>query len=260
MSVRVFLAEDSDDLAHLVMKRLGERGWTVVRAATVDEAMARLRGDRFDAIVLDYKLPGGTGLDLLAIAREAAPSTPVLFLTAHGSEEVALEAIGLGATEYMQKSGTMLAELPARLVALLARGAGERAGSRLVTVQGAHGSARARPVIDPKEAQRILQVLVQGDVLGAGIFDGAGAPIAALLPHGMDPALLGSSLLQVHAQVGVLGRLHHLGPKGYLFRVDTDAGILACTTVGGRALVAVLVKTGTTHASERLEMLAERMR
>lgn len=262
MTVRVFLAEDNDDLARLVTKRLEERRWVVVRAANVDEAAARLRGDRFDAIVLDYKLPGGTGLELLAVAREAAPSTPVLFLTAHGSEDVALRALGLGATEYMQKSGTMLTDLPLRLADIIEREAGYREGSRIVTVQAvpAHDPAHGKRGIDPQETRRVLESLVHGDVLGAGVFDGAGAPIATLLPKDLDPTLLGSSLLQVHAQVGVIGRLNHVTPRRYTFTVETELGILACTTVSGRALVAILVKEGTMHAGERLESLAERMR
>lgn len=260
MTVRVFLAEDNDDLARLVAKRLSAQQWTVVRASTADEAASRLRGDRFDAVVLDYKLPDGTGLDLLGVVREASPSTPVLFLTAHGSEDVALQALGLGATEYMQKTGAMLEELPLRLAELLEKGDDMREAARVVPVQAPHAAARPRAGIEPEEARRLLDGFVKNDVLGAGLFDGAGTPIATLFPTALDPAVLGASLLQVHAQVGVVGRLNHVAPRGYLFSVETELGILACTTVGGRALVAVLVKPGTTHARDRLDALAERVR
>ena len=264
MSIRVFLAEDNEDLARLMAKRLAERSWSVVRAGTAEEATARLRGDRFDAVVLDYQLPDGTGLELLGVVRESSPSTPVLFLTAHGSEEVALQALGLGATDYMQKSGSMLDELPTRLAGLLDRSDDVREASRVVPVEAAHAHGHAAPRpragIDVEEARKVLTGFVHGDVLGAGVFDGAGAPIATLLPKELDPSVLGASLLQVHAQVGVVGRLNRLSPKGYVFAVETDLGTLACTTVGGRCLVAVLVKQGSSHARERLESLAERVR
>lgn len=260
MTVRVFLAEDHDDLASLVTKRLAARGWTVVRASTANEAASRLRGDRFDAVVLDYQFPDGTGLELLGVVREASPSTPVLFLTAHGSEDVALQALGLGATEYMQKSGDMLDELPLRLAGLLDRGDDMREASRVVAVQGPHVASRSRAGIESEDARRLLEGFVKHDVLGAGLFDGAGAPIAASFPKELDPSVLGASLLQVHAQVGVVGRLNHVTPRGYVFSVETELGILASTTVGGRALIAVLVKPGTTHARDRLDSLAERVR
>src|ERR1700737_1632281 len=119
-NIRVFLAEDSDDLAWLIERKLGARaGWTVSRARTAGEAASRLRGDRFDIVVLDYMLPDGTGLDLIPVVRGSAPQTPVLFLTAHGSEDVALRALGLGATDYMQKDGNLLEDIAPRLDALL---------------------------------------------------------------------------------------------------------------------------------------------
>lgn len=265
LTLRVFLAEDNDDLADLMQRSLGARSFRVVRARTSAEARERLHGDRFDVVVLDYKLPDGDGLDLLRLVREETPATPVLFLTAHGSEEVALTALGLGASDYMQKTGSMLQELPGRVQDLADRQGDLRQAARVVTVQ-AGGDVRAaraaeRSPIDPDTARAILAELVKGDVLGAAIFDGAGAPIATTLPKGMDPAVLGASLFQVHAQVGIVGRLNHLSPRGYRFTLDVDGATLACTTVANRALVAVLVATkAAPHAGERLDDLAKRVR
>lgn len=272
MSVlRVFLAEDNDDLAALVTKRLAAQDWSVVRAKTADEAASRLRGDRFDAVVLDYQLPDGDGLHLLPIVREASPDTPVLFLTAHGSEDVALQALGLGATDYMQKSGTMLDELPRRIAGMLSRDMESKEGSRIVTVRESRPRAASAsaapgpassgaPPISQADARSLLESFVRSDVIGAALFDGAGASIAALLPAGIDATVLGASLLQIHAQVGIIGRLNHFAPRAYAFTMETEHGTLACTTVGGRALVAVLVKPGSTHVHDRLQSLAARVR
>lgn len=284
--LRVFLAEDNDDLAALVTKRLTAQDWSVVRAKTADEAASRLRGDRFDAVVLDYQFPDGDGLHLLPIVRESSPDTPVLFLTAHGSEDIALQALGLGATDYMQKSGTMLEELPRRIAGMLSRDVDNKEGSRVVTIREARPRTPAAtpgaavpggaPPIEQAEARALLESFVSSygsvdpssprtatrgnDVIGAALFDGAGASIAALLPAGLDATVLGASLLQIHAQVGIIGRLNHLAPRAYAFTMETEHGTLACTTVGGRALVAVLVKPGSTHVHDRLQSLAARVR
>lgn len=258
---RVFLAEDNDDLARLVARRFAERKWTLVRASTAKEAAPRLRGDRFDAVILDYQLPDGTGLDLLGVVREAAPATPVLFLTAHGSEDIALRALGLGATDYMQKSGTLLDELPARVEQLLAREPDLRSASTVVTVP-VHEKADAvsREGLSPDEARRLVESFVKGDVIGAAFFDGAGESIAALMPESVDPKALGFALVQIHAQAVLMGRTTRLAPRAYAFTLDTDEGILAATGIAGRALVAVLVRPGSTRANDRLEALAGQLR
>lgn len=264
MSVRVFLAEDHDDLAQLVTAALVKRGWSVTRARTASEAGSRLRGDRFDAVILDYKFPDGSGLDLLGIVRGSSPATPVLFLTAHGSEDVALQALGLGATDYMQKTGTLLADLPSRVEDLLGREADLKSASTVVSVpiQGpAHAEADVGSrILAAEEGQKLLREFVKGDVRGGAFFDGAGEPIAALLPSTLDPRALGLALVQVHAQAVLMGRTTHLSPRAYAFTLDTSEGILAATGVTGRALVCVLVEGGAARPMEKLEALAARVR
>ena len=263
---RIFLAEDNEDLALLLTRKLtASRRWHVERARTKEEAATRLRGDRFDVVVLDYMLPGGSGLDLLPIVREASPETPILFLTAHGSEDVALKALGLGATDYMQKTGDLLLELPERLDQLLARAADVRVAARAVpagpTVRRRSGSAESGGLLGADEAALAIRSVVSGETLGAAVFDGSGRPIAAVLPRGLDATVLGASLMQVHAQVGVVGRLNHLAPRAYRFILDTDAGTLAASTIPGRAIVAVLVKSraGLDAAATRLDALVARL-
>lgn len=263
MSVRVFLAEDNDDLAHLVRRSLEARAWSVTRARTATEAEARLRGDRFDAVILDYRLPDGDGLRLLTVLRESAPTTPVLFLTAHGSESVALQALGLGATDYMQKSGTMLEELPLRVAAMMEHGSDLRSAATVVSVP----VREERPANDADQvglsresALEIVKSAVHGDIIGAALFDGAGEPIAALLPASIDPLTLGLALVQVHAQAVLMGRTTRLVPRSYAFLLETAEGTLAATAVPNKAIVAVLVKPGTRRAADKLDDLAARLR
>ena len=266
MARRIFIAEDNADLAFLLEKRLSaHEGWTIVRAATKDEAQKRLQGDRFDAIVLDYLLPDGTGLDLLSIVRAASPQTPVLFLTAHGSENVALQALGLGATDYMQKDGHLLDDLPGRIDDLLKRERDVATSARVVPVEdvshAAHPERRVRRALDPEVAAKALAEIAHGQVLGAAAFDGSGKPIAALLPEGTDATRLGAAVFSLHAQVGVAGRLASLVPRAYAFTMEHADGVLAVTSVTGRCLVAVLVAhdAGEARAREALAALVKRV-
>ncbi len=265
-TVRVFVAEDSEDLAALVERRLvGKAGWHVVRAGSLDEAQRRLRGDRFDVAVIDYMLPDGTGLDLLPVLRSSAPETPILFLTGHGSEDIALQALGLGATEYMQKDGHLLEDLPRRLDALLARAPDVATAARVVPVQEipVRRHAPSEPALPDEDAlARLVSDAVGGNVTGAAVFDGAGKPLAALLPEDADAGRLGAAVFTLHAEVGVVGRLAGVTPRAYTFVLEHERGLLAATTVAGRALLAVLVEPGAGEgaAGEALADLARKLR
>lgn len=272
-SRRVFLAEDDDDLAELLSRKLRGAAWRVERARTKREAIERLRGDRFDAVVLDYLLPDGSGLDLLTLVREVSPATPVLFLTGHGSEDVAMQAMGLGAADYMQKTGDMWQSVAPRLDALLARTSDLAQAARVVPVSvspspsappspplSSPAVASARGVT-PDEARAAIESVVRGDVIGAAVFDGSGRPIAALLPKTIEATTLGASLVQVHAQAGAMARVHHLVARGYRFVLETDEGVIAASMVPGRAIVAVVVDpvAGSDGAESWLATLAKRV-
>src|SRR4051812_21916779 len=75
----------------------------VATAGTAAEGWRRVEEDRPDVIVLDYQLPDGSGLDLFDRIRAAAPRRPVIFLTAHGTTETAIEAMKRGAFDYLGK-------------------------------------------------------------------------------------------------------------------------------------------------------------
>lgn len=258
---RIFLAEDNDDLAALISRRLQARPtWSVVRARTAKEAASRLEGDRFDVAVLDYLLPDGTGLDLLRVVRSASPQTPVLFLTAHGSEEVALAALGMGATDYMQKTSELFEDLPDRIATLLGRSDDVGIAARVVPVATAHARVEAAGV-SASHAEAVLDEVVRDDVLGGAIFDGAGHVIAARLPDGMDPTRVGAAAFDLHAHVGVVGRLADVTPRGYVFLLELEGAVLGVTTVSGKCILAVLVDDARrTSASVKLAELARRLK
>jgi DNA-binding NtrC family response regulator len=107
--------DDSVDRA-LVRKPLGSRGHRVVEAATCGEAERRFAAARPDIAVLDYRLPDGDALTLLERLRRADPDLPVVILTAHGSIELAVEAMRRGAEHFLTKPPD-----PAALAAVVER-------------------------------------------------------------------------------------------------------------------------------------------
>jgi DNA-binding NtrC family response regulator len=112
---RILLVEDRDSLRRLLARALADDGYEVAAASTGGDAV-RLLGERpFDLVLTDLKLPDRSGLEVLAASRQAQPRVPVVVLTGYGSIGAAVEAMKLGAHDFLEKP----LELPdlARLVA-----------------------------------------------------------------------------------------------------------------------------------------------
>jgi DNA-binding NtrC family response regulator len=103
MSGCVLLVDDDDAVRWAIAKFLRLKGWTPVEAATVGEAETAVREQHPAAVILDYSLPDGTGLDLLRRLKPFAPDLPVVVLTAHGSIDLAVTAIKEGAYQFLTK-------------------------------------------------------------------------------------------------------------------------------------------------------------
>lgn len=69
------------------------------------QALEKLSADNFDAVVSDYEMPEMNGLELLAELRHRGNKIPFIFLTGKGTEEVAIEALNIGADRYIKKEG-----------------------------------------------------------------------------------------------------------------------------------------------------------
>jgi PAS domain S-box-containing protein len=112
--VRVLLVEDEPGHAELARRAFEGRAgdFLVSLAETVDAARAALHGATPpDLVIADWLLPDGEGLDLLRGA-PARAMPPIVIMTSHGSERVAVEAIRSGAVDYVVKSEVALADLP----------------------------------------------------------------------------------------------------------------------------------------------------
>lgn len=105
MEGRTILMVDDDDAFRIAMKQaLSSGGKYRVRSADSGEAaIEALQHDRFDVILLDYRMPGISGLNVLQWMHEQKLDTPVVMMTAAGSESIAVEAMKLGAYDYVRK-------------------------------------------------------------------------------------------------------------------------------------------------------------
>jgi PAS domain S-box-containing protein len=106
MSQLMFLLlEDSLLDSELIRTALTEGGITcnLIHVATASEFKAALAQNTFDVILSDYSLPGFDGIAALEIAKEHSPNTPFIFVTATMGEEVAIDTLKLGATDYVLK-------------------------------------------------------------------------------------------------------------------------------------------------------------
>jgi CheY-like chemotaxis protein len=101
--LRLLLVDDEQDFLTYASRRFKRRNVDVHTAQTGERALSMLRKQPFDVMVLDVKMPGMDGLEVLERALEISPKTPVILLTGHASTEAALRGMALGAYEYLLK-------------------------------------------------------------------------------------------------------------------------------------------------------------
>ena len=127
MGARILIVEDEEALTMLLRYNLEADGYEVETVARGDEADARLKEHLPDLIVLDWMLPGLSGIELCRRLR-ARPETrtlPIIMLTARGEESERVRGLATGADDYIVKPFSV-PELIARVRALLRRASPER--------------------------------------------------------------------------------------------------------------------------------------
>jgi DNA-binding NtrC family response regulator len=100
---RILIVEDRDSLRRMLAHALAGEGWEVDVAADGREGMARAEAGDYDLLLTDLKLPAASGLEVLAASRAAHPATPVVVLTGFGTVAAAVEAMKLGAHDFLEK-------------------------------------------------------------------------------------------------------------------------------------------------------------
>lgn len=99
----VLIVDDERTLARAIKTFMAEAGYQAEVAGDAEKALELLETLRPDVVFADVRLPGMSGIDLLRRIREYDPAIPVIIMTAHGTIEGAVEAVKLGAYDYMKK-------------------------------------------------------------------------------------------------------------------------------------------------------------
>ncbi len=103
MRMRTLLIDDEQDFAWAVARRLAKRGVEVALAFDGKSGLEKLADEPFDVVVLDIRMPGMSGLEVLPRIKENHPLIEVVLLTAHASMESARAGMRLGAFDYLLK-------------------------------------------------------------------------------------------------------------------------------------------------------------
>ncbi|MDP7693194.1 MAG: response regulator, partial [Vicinamibacterales bacterium] len=100
---RILVADDHDSLRRGIARALRETGHDVEEAENGNAAIEKLHNGQFDVVVCDLKMGGSDGLDVLRSAKALHSPTAVILMTAFGSVQTAVEAMRIGAFDYVQK-------------------------------------------------------------------------------------------------------------------------------------------------------------
>ena len=100
---RILVVDDDVSILKVLQMRLESEKYAVVAASEIREAKERITEGGFEIALLDLKLEGGTGIELMKSLREVDPDLPVIILTAYGTIESAVEAMKEGAYSYLTK-------------------------------------------------------------------------------------------------------------------------------------------------------------
>lgn len=185
MGASILIVEDRDSLRRMLERALGQEGYEVASAADGGAGIRMLAERPFDLVLTDLKLPDLSGLRVLEACRETQPLAPVIVLTGYGTVGAAVEAMKLGAFDFLEKPLEIN-----DLSRLIARAIGER--GREEDGGGVFQPAGAPPIVGRhprlRVALRLLERVAPTDstVLLTGE-SGTGKELFARALHALSP-------------------------------------------------------------------------
>lgn len=118
--MNILIVEDESPLAQTLTRHFAEEGYQVSSASNGEEALNLIEKEKFDVILLDWKMPRMNGIDFLKYLRSKGNETPVILLTALSRVTNKVEALEFGADDYITKPFSF-DELHARMKAVMRR-------------------------------------------------------------------------------------------------------------------------------------------
>ncbi len=143
---KVLIVEDDEVIAQGMARHLAQAGFDAVTVPNGETGLARLRFERPDVLVLDLMLPGADGWKVIETARTEGIGTPIVVVSARGTEHDRVHALELGADDYLVKPFSMR-ELVARV------GAAARRGGRAQEPSRGEAIAIEELTLDPANVQ-----------------------------------------------------------------------------------------------------------
>ncbi len=103
MKARLLIVDDEDQFVEALSERLSMRTYDVTTSLTGEDAIEKITNYNFDVVILDVRLPGIEGTAVLREIKNLKPLTEVIMLTGHGTVEMAIEGMKLGAFDFLMK-------------------------------------------------------------------------------------------------------------------------------------------------------------
>jgi DNA-binding NtrC family response regulator len=135
MKIRVLIVDDEKDFVESLAERLKLRDFEVLTAFEGDEALERLNDEKLDVIILDVKMPGRDGIEILGEIRRRRPLVEVIMLTGNATVPAAIEGMKLGAYDFLLKP-TDTEELVTKIKSAYSRKAEHEARIRKAEING----------------------------------------------------------------------------------------------------------------------------
>ena len=102
-NVEVMMVDDEVEFLSTLTKRLRKRGVHITGVESGEKALETLERGQYDVVILDVRMPGMDGIEVLRIIKDRYPLVEVIMLTGHANVEVAVQGMELGAFDYLMK-------------------------------------------------------------------------------------------------------------------------------------------------------------
>ena len=103
MSEKVLLVDDEKEFLEIMSERMKARDMEVTTATSAQQALEIIEKESFDAIILDFQMPGMDGMDALKAIKAKKPELQIILLTGYATVEKSVEAMKIGATDFIEK-------------------------------------------------------------------------------------------------------------------------------------------------------------
>ena len=183
---RILIVDDEVNIRHGLRAVLSKKGYTVEEADSAEAALSKLESFAPEVAIVDVRMPGASGIELLTAVRGRQPHVAVIMLTGHGTLESAMAAVKAGAHDYLLKPAQPDTIRHTVMEALLAARRNREQAQLLASLQAGLERLNTLPVAEPAEAwqsgdRRMITVGVLGIDLAAHEVRLKGEPVALTL-------------------------------------------------------------------------------